>query len=153
MKLFDTEDWFIKLSNETDHCLSPGGMAGREDFDCVIIKFTPPERLCKVLMNPPHWQAIINSPLLIVSKERLIPLRSVWKLCVSHKILSLPPPLLFKLESNCTFNGLIPPDLKAIDTNPLYIHNLEGCLVFHIGVYPQSCRTSCLSYRCIITIV
>lgn len=111
MKLFDTEDWFIKLCNETDHCISPGGMAGREDFDRVIIKFTPPKRLCKVLMNPPHWQAIINSPLLIVSKERLIPLRSVWKLCVSHKILSLPPPLLFKLESNCTFNGLIPPDL------------------------------------------
>lgn len=54
MKLFDTEDGFIKLCNETDHCLSPGGMAGQEDFDCVIIKFTPPERLCKVLMNPPH---------------------------------------------------------------------------------------------------
>ena len=148
MKLFDTEDWFIKLCNETDHCLSPGGMAGREDFDCVIIKFTPPERLCKVLMNPPHWQAIINSPLLIVSKERLIPLRSVWKLCVSHKILSLPPPLLFKLESNCTFNGLIPPDLMPSTQTlyistilkdvssfiSVYIHSRVGLLVFHIGV-------------------
>ena len=148
MKLFDTEDWFIKLSYETDHCLSPGGMAGREDFDCVIIKFTPPERLCKVLMNPPHWQAIINSPLLIVSKERLIPLRSVWKLCVSHKILSLPPPLLFKLESNCTFNGLIPPDLMPSTQTlyistilkdvssfiSVYIHSRVGLLVFHIGV-------------------
>ena len=44
-----------------------------------------PQRLCRVLMNPPHWQAIVYSPLFIVFEERLILLRSLWKLCVRLK--------------------------------------------------------------------